>query len=95
MKVNFAEDIAESNPIIKETIRTEVVHNDLKLKAGEKVDKLIKVYWSRKYDKILARISIVNTDVKPSRNIGSRSGGGVCRFFPNSQRTIPLKKLKR
>ena len=93
MKVNFAVDIVESNPI-KETIQTEV-HNDLELKAGEKVDKLIKVYWSRKYDKILARISIVNTDVKPSRNIGSRSGGGICRFFPNSQRTIPLKKLKR
>ena len=58
------------------------------LKAGERVDEITKVYWSRHQDRLLARLSIRKARQQPA-NLGR-----TARVLPNEIRIIPLTKLR-
>lgn len=68
------------------------VYEALILEPGEKIAKLEKVYWSRKFDQILARLSIIKTAKKGF--LGQRAGEDRIRVFPNFKRTIPLAQFR-
>lgn len=63
------------------------VHERLMLKPNEKIERLEKVYWSRKFDMILARLSI-RDESRKGKNCGQH------RVFPNFKHTIPLEEFK-
>ena len=78
LKVNFADVSIDEKSVLEESKpakkSTMVVHEALILEPGEKIDKLEKVYWSRKFDKILARLNISKRDRPSVVNLGQRGG---------------------
>ena len=63
--------------------------DSLVLGQGESIDKLNKVYWSRKRDQLLAQLSI--RKVHFSRNLGQRQK----RATANELRIVPLLGLRK
>ena len=55
---------------------TTIVHESLMLETNQKIDKLEKIYWSRKFNKILARLSIREDDRQAVRDLGRSRGRG-------------------
>lgn len=73
-----------------------VLVEKLDLAAGDKIDSISKVFWSRKRDEIFARLSIRRS--KPAgqaRNLALSSGLRSGRTTANENITIPLKQLKK